>query len=222
MQHINTKGIVLKRTEFGEADRIVTMLTPQYGKITVLAKGVRRVKSKLAGGIELFSTNDVVYIPGKSDIKTLRSARMDQAFNNIVTMLDRTQAGYSYIKLLNSQTEAACEPEYYELLRIALDSLNSVDLPLPIIECWLRLQLLNQAGHMPNLTEDDKGEKLDPAAHYAFVMDDGHLQPSSQGTLDASAIKYARLNYQLLPSQLRRIENGEALATSWLRYLPLS
>ena len=56
-----TLTIVLRRTDFGEADRILTLLTPE-GKKTAIARGVRKPKSKLAGGIELFSLNEVVLI----------------------------------------------------------------------------------------------------------------------------------------------------------------
>ena len=48
-----TQAIVLRRTNFGEADRILTLLTP-LGQRGAMARGVRREKSKLAGGIELF------------------------------------------------------------------------------------------------------------------------------------------------------------------------
>lgn len=50
---LHTRAIVLRRTNYGETDRILNLLTPE-GKKSVLAKGVRREKSKLAGGIELF------------------------------------------------------------------------------------------------------------------------------------------------------------------------
>ena len=55
MKTIRTKAIVIRRTNYGEADRILQLLTPDYGKVSVMARGVRREKSKLAGGIELFA-----------------------------------------------------------------------------------------------------------------------------------------------------------------------
>ena len=54
-----TRAIVLKRTNYGEADRILQLLTT-YGKRNVIAKSVRREKSRMAGGIELFSICEVV------------------------------------------------------------------------------------------------------------------------------------------------------------------
>ena len=51
MKQFISTGIVLARTDFGEADRILTMLSPDFGKLHLIAKGVRKERSKLAGGI---------------------------------------------------------------------------------------------------------------------------------------------------------------------------
>ncbi len=50
-----TEGIVLRQLELGEADRILTLYTPQYGKLRAMAKGIRRPASKLRGHLELFT-----------------------------------------------------------------------------------------------------------------------------------------------------------------------
>ena len=55
---LRTQAIILRRTNYGESDRILTLLTPE-GKFSVLARGARKEKSRLAGGIELFSVSDV-------------------------------------------------------------------------------------------------------------------------------------------------------------------
>lgn len=62
-----TQAIVLRRTNYGEADRILQLLTP-LGKMSVMARGVRREKSRLAGGIELFGVSDIVVTTGKGEI----------------------------------------------------------------------------------------------------------------------------------------------------------
>ena len=64
MSSITTKAIVLSRVNYGEADRIMQVLTPDSGKIGVIAKSVRREKSKLAGGIELLAVCDLVLHQG--------------------------------------------------------------------------------------------------------------------------------------------------------------
>ena len=66
MATLKTRGIVLKRRVYGEADRILTILTPGLGKLDVIAKGARRMKSKLGGHLELFYVVDWVLAEGRS------------------------------------------------------------------------------------------------------------------------------------------------------------
>ena len=61
------RAIVLRRTDYAEADRVLQLLTPK-GRRSVIAKGVRRERSKLAGGIELFSLCDVVERSGRGGL----------------------------------------------------------------------------------------------------------------------------------------------------------
>jgi len=74
MKTERTRAVVLRRTNYGEADRIVQLLTP-VGRRSVMARGVRKEKSKLAGGIELFAVSDVVLGQGKGDLGVVTSAR---------------------------------------------------------------------------------------------------------------------------------------------------
>lgn len=105
MNQIVTTAIVLGRTDYGEADRILTLLTPDQGKLRLLAKGVRRVKSKLAGGIELFSVSTITFVRGRGDIGALVSTRLNKHYGHIVQDLDRTMLGYELLKQLNKTTE---------------------------------------------------------------------------------------------------------------------
>src|SRR5688572_14550778 len=123
MNQIVTTAIILGRTDYGEADRIITLLTPDHGKLRLLAKGVRRVKSKLAGGIELFSISSITFVKGRGDIGTLISTRLNKHYRQIVTDLDRTMVGYDLIKQLNKITEDEPEPEYFDLLKQVFEAL---------------------------------------------------------------------------------------------------
>src|SRR5690606_27473744 len=120
MRQIVTLGIVLRRTNFKEADRIITVLTPDHGKVSVIAKGVRRAKSKLAGGVELFSLSEITYLPGRSSLSTLVSARLRTHYGSIVNDIDRTMYGYELLKLFNRITEESAEAPYFAVLQAAL------------------------------------------------------------------------------------------------------
>ncbi|NBW29251.1 DNA repair protein RecO [bacterium] len=89
MNKVISESIVLSRINYGDNDRIVTVITRDQGKIRLIAKGSRKLKSKLAAGIELFSVSEISFIKGKGDIDTLVSSRGIEYFINIQKDLDK-------------------------------------------------------------------------------------------------------------------------------------
>ncbi len=116
MKQQTTPVIILRRTNYGEADRIISFLTPT-GKISALVKGVRRSKSKLAGGIELFSESTIVFMRTKGELARIISTRLETYWENIVGDLPRMMFGYEAMKLLGQIIEDEAERSYYELLK---------------------------------------------------------------------------------------------------------
>lgn len=196
MNQIVTQGIVLTRTNFGEADRIITMLTPDQGKVRLIAKGVRKIKSKLAGGIELFSVSQITYLPGKSDIKTMVSSRLQKHYGNIVQDINRTMLGYELLKRTNRATEDATEPDYFNLLQSTLAALDG-GLSTELIELWFDAQLLKLAGYLPNLITDTDGNRLSADNLYTFDFDNMAFAQAHEGLLTPAHIKFLRLVFGL-------------------------
>lgn len=193
MKQLHTKGIVLTRTDYGEADRIITFLTPDHGKVRVIAKGVRRQKSKLAGGIELFSESDITFIMGKSGLHTLVSTRLITHFGDIVSDLDRTMTGYEILKIINKLLEDEGGEEYYQLLYETLDVLNNLGAPKSLAEVSFLLNLMRLLGHLPNFTHDVHGDALPKDAQYQFSFEDMAFFASPTGLFSENHIKLLRL-----------------------------
>ena len=217
-QHVTT-GIILARTDYGEADRIITLLTPDQGKLRLIAKGVRRVKSKLAGGIELFSVSDITFMRGRSEIGTLISARLQKHYQLIVKDLTRTMLGYDLIKLLNKATEDEPETEYFELMRQAFEALDDSSIDANLIRLWFMMQLLRLGGHTPNLQTDLAGNKLEAGINYSFSFDDMTFAaaPAGQGPFESNQIKFLRLGFAgHQPKALGQVQNNAAVAESLL------
>lgn len=188
-----TKGIVLARTDFGEADRILTILTPDYGKVRLIAKGVRKIKSKLAGGIELFSLSDITFIPSRKEINTLISSRLDKHFDTIVKNIDRTMFGYECLKLMDRITEDGAEADYFALLLRTLEGLDTPNLELEQLELWLHMHLLKLGGHSPQLKQTSDGSELKQGKSYVFSFDDMAFSESENGPFGARHVKLLRL-----------------------------
>lgn len=213
MKQVSTTAIVLNRINYGEADRILTLLTPDQGKLRVIAKGVRRVKSKLAGGIELFSVAQINFIRGRSDISTLTSTRLYKYYDNIVKDLDRTTTGFELIKLLNKVTEDEPEPEYFGLLQQVLESLDDQSIPILLVRVWCAAQLLVLAGHTPNLKSDTEGQHLLEDRKYNLDFERMTLAPSTNGRVDSDQVKFLRLIFDHhTPKSLTRVNGTDELA----------
>lgn len=220
MRTLRTKGIILARTDYGEADRIITFITPDHGKLKAMVKGVRRAKSKLAGGIELFSVSDLSFIPGRSEISTMISTRLIKHYSTIVKDLDRTNAGYSFIKKLNKITEDAAESAYFDLLNQSFEALDQSLIDLNLIEVWFDAQLLRLAGHTPNLHTDINGEKLQAAQTYDFDFEKMRFTPGE--VFSADKIKFLRLVFSNNPPEVLNKIDGAGYLSATLSPLVLS
>jgi DNA repair protein RecO (recombination protein O) len=71
---LKTEGIVLRSLRYGEADRILHLYTPDRGRISAIAKGVRRAKSRFGGRLEPFFRLNLVLYEGRSELLTVTSA----------------------------------------------------------------------------------------------------------------------------------------------------
>lgn len=207
MKQLLTQGIVLSRTDYGEADRIITLLTPDQGKVRVIGRGVRKLKSKLAGGIELFSVSDISYIPGRGEICTLVSTRLVKHYGHIVEDIDRVQLGYELIKTLNKATEDHPDSEYFALLEQAFQVLDDASIDIGFVRTWFEAQLLRLAGHTPNLHTDAVGDKLTTEDAYNFDFESMSFAAHPEASYKVDHIKTLRLLFSTnQPHVLARVQ----------------
>lgn len=212
---IVTKGMVLRRTNYGEADRILAVLTPDQGKLSLMARGVRKARSKLAGGIELFSINQITFLQGRGEVSTLISSRLERHFSSVVKDLARTRLGYDFLKLIDKNTEQEPEVGYFELLTRGFEALDQTSLPLDIIKIYFEANLLKLAGHAPNLTNNAGGRPLEPRKQYSFDASVASFTASDSGQYSTDEIKFLRLLFSgNSPKVLARITDSNKLAAA--------
>lgn len=218
MKPVRTKAIILRRTNYGEADRILQLLTPDHGKLGVMAKGVRREKSKLAGGIELLAVSDVTLVSGKGDIWTLTGAKMDTFFAHIMNDYDRLQFAYEAIKQVSRATEQVSDAAYFTLLETALVSLNDVNISLDITVSWFWLQLAILEGQGLNLATDVNGMKLVEDKNYMFDSEAMAFFFREDGEFTTEHIKLLRLLSAQPPALAAKVKSVTPLLAQirWL------
>ena len=200
-----TLAIVLRRTDFGEADRIVNFLTLN-GKQAAIVRSVRKPKSKLAGGIEFFSLNEVVLIEGKSEMKTLSSARMCEFFGEILKDFERTEFAYYAIKKISGLCEQIESGDFFEILLTIFRSLNNYDIDLNLTKKWFNFKVAEFSGDEINLESDKNGKPLQADLNYSFDFYDRVFVEDINGRFSANDIKFLRLMVSSEPKIISKIK----------------
>lgn len=103
MPGFKVEGIILRRRNFGEADRILTVFSLQRGKISVVAKGVRRITSRRAGNVELLNQVSMYLFVGKG-MPILTEAQSLQTFPKIKENLTLSTYAFHIIELIDKMT----------------------------------------------------------------------------------------------------------------------
>ncbi len=198
MRDLRTKAIVLKRTNFGEADRILQVLTPE-GKKSVIAKGVRREKSKLAGGIELFSVSEVVIHEGKGELGILTSAKLLEHYDAFVGDVELLDLGGRLMREASRRAEQAETPEFFNILRQCMEAaqkhaaLGAETRFRELLWAWASMNMLAASGEEINLKYDTSGEKLSADLRYVWDVENAALAPHEMGRVGADHIKMMRV-----------------------------
>lgn len=119
-----TEGIILKRSNFGEADKILTIFTKHYGKIKALALGVRKITSRKGGNVELFNQVVVFLIKGKN-LDILTEVQIMNSFKGWRKDLAKVATAYYGCELVDRLTpEGQASRAVYELLEDYLKKIS--------------------------------------------------------------------------------------------------
>ncbi len=147
-----TEAVIIKKTKLGEADRILTLYTPDMGKIQAVAKGVRRPKSKLAGHLELL-THSLVSLAHGRNLDTIIGSQTINSFLPLKSDLSLTSYALYVIELVNQFT-----PEHTEdrpLFRLLLETMQQQCQPgdSELVLRYFELHLLHEVGYRPQLQQ---------------------------------------------------------------------
>lgn len=192
MKTTRSRAIVLRRTNYGEADRILDLLTPD-GRLSVMARGVRKEKSKLAGGIELFAVCDVVTGHSKGTLGILTSARLVHFYRHILEDYDRMQFAYETLAQVTKASVSLDETEWYDIVAEVLAALDVTTVPLALIQAWFYIRVAQLLGDELNTVRDFKGGRLLGDKKYKYDSQEKGFVEDVNGQIGAEHIKILRL-----------------------------
>lgn len=152
--HYRTLCIVLKKEDRGEADQIFTVFTKDLGKLEILGKAIRKIASKLRGGINLFSVSEIEFIQSRA-YKILTDALLVKQFKNIKKDFLRLKIASQISKVTDELIEGQEKDEkIWKLLMQTFDRLNNFSgtkLTFNLIYHYFLWNLINLLGYKPEL-----------------------------------------------------------------------
>ncbi len=167
-----TEGVVVRQMPLGEADRILTLCSPDMGKIRAVAKGVRRTKSRLGGHLELLNRASVSVAIGRN-LDTISEASAISTFGGMREDLGRVSRAMYVAELVDGfSMEGNGNRQIYHLLLSTLLWLERAS-NLDLLMRWFEMRLLDCSGYLPELVNCVECRAwLDPGDHL-FACDAG-------------------------------------------------
>ena len=171
-------ALTLRKRVMGEADVISTLLTREHGKLEVVARGARRLTSKLMGHFEPLTLLRVSLVRGRS-LDIVSEAEVVTAFNSVKTDYRTTARALYVAELVDGFSPlASANPELFDLTLQTLSAIGAhptSELPLRYFD----LHLLNRSGFLPELYNCiDCGTELEPDQHRFAARAGGTLCPN--------------------------------------------
>lgn len=198
---LRTHAIVLRRRDYSDADRILTVLTPRDGKQQWIAKGIRKTTSRKAGHLELF-THAALLVARARTWDIITEANTVESFRHLRLDLDHIACAAYAGELIDSFTQADDEsgPQWELLLTVlrALDENAQAQaegegepgFDLPLLMRWFELHLLSVTGFQPQLFHCmGSGEPLQPETNYLSIIEGGVFGPDFHERADVEPIE---------------------------------
>lgn len=172
------QAVVIRHLEYGEADRLLTLYTLEKGKFQVIAKGIRKIRSRKAGHLEPF-TQVALFLAKGRNLDVVTQAEAIRTFEGIRADLVLTAYAAYVVELLDRFTYTESDnPQLYHLLVDTLVRLESGASPTTVVH-YYEIALMDSLGFRPELTRCVHcGKKIEPVDQYFSAKLGGALCPN--------------------------------------------
>lgn len=184
--HLTVKGLVLRVTDYKDHDALLTLLSPNHGKLTVKARGLRRKNSPLVAPCQLLAYGEFVLFEYRGQY-TVNDAYSIELFQDLRRDLCKLSLGtyFAQVSELISQEDLP-NPELLSLLLNCLYGLSKLDLPEMMVKAVFELRAACLAGYTPDLFGCHICGKQDPER---FDLSQGQLECQGCRHMGASGIR---------------------------------
>ena len=182
--YLKTRGLVLRETEYGDADKLLTVLTPEHGKMTLRARGVRRRSSPLKSPCQLLAYGEFTLFEYKNRA-TINEAEALELFPELRNDLELLSLASYFAQVAEAVSqEDSPNPEILSLVLNSLYAIGKLQKPRNLVKAAFELRIACLAGYTPDLTGciqcgREEPERFDLSAGYLECA--GHRSPESGG-----------------------------------------
>ncbi|MDO8260035.1 MAG: DNA repair protein RecO, partial [Candidatus Magasanikbacteria bacterium] len=209
MHPFAAEGIILKRKNFGEADKLVTIFSKNHGKIVSVAKGVRKITSRRASSLELLNHVKVSFHQTKG-LPILTEAQIQNTFPDLKEDLNKISIAFLVLELVDRLFDEGQENKIvFDLL---LDTIGRIDSAQSLAEAKkfqtsFQIKLLTQVGYLPQLYNCVSCERK-------LIEEKTFLSPNSGGLVDDACNQSILLSKVVAPDEVKvlRFLNNESFS----------
>ena len=187
MKQLKVSGVVIAENNMGDYDKMITLLTPNLGKISCSARGARRNKSLLLAGTQFLCFGEYQLFKGGEAYK-INSCETIEMFYNLRTDLDKLTYAVYVTKIISDVTTE--NQNSYNTLKLFLNTIYAIsetNKDMDLIVSIFKLRLLKILGFAPNTKECVSCKEKENITHFSII--DNGFKCESCSRQDTGAIQ---------------------------------
>jgi DNA repair protein RecO (recombination protein O) len=234
MPQFKTSAIVIKTLDYGESDRIITLLTTDFGKIKGIAKGAKRSRRRFSNALELFTLSKVIFFDKReTGLVRIEGCDIVDTFSAIRDDIRKIAFGSYFAELVDEMTaEREGNPDLFNTLKVFLSLLSDGEAETQILRVF-EIRLLSLLGYQPELNSCLRcNEPFEPGEGARFSVKKGGLlcEKCSHGYTDLIPVSLgtARMLHLALEMDLSKVHRlrfsqqalseGEVILSTFIQY----
>ncbi len=213
--YLTTRGLVLRVTDYNDHDALLTLLTPNYGKLTVKARGLRRRNSPLTAPCQLLAFGEYTLFEYKS-MYTINEAVSVELFQSLRRDITKLSLGTYFCQVTEVLSqEDLPNPELLSLVLNCLHGISALGIPESKVKAVFELRAVSLAGYMPDISGCHRCGSETPDR---FDISAGRMECAACRAMDSDGLRFpvnpgivAAMRYIVFcdPKKLFAFELGE-------------
>ena len=184
--YLNTKGLVVRVVPYNDTDALLSILTPEHGKLTIKARGLRRKNSPLIAACQLLAYADFVLFEYRN-MYTINEAHSVELFSNLRKDLQKLSLGSYFAQAAETMSqEDLPNPELLSLVLNCLYALSKLPVPESMVKSIFELRSACLAGYTPELYECYRCGNETPDR---FDISEGRLECSACRSQESNGLR---------------------------------